>query len=73
MGLYSATPETPFIPGLEFSGIISKLGEKVDSQFKIGDRVFGVTRFGGYVTNLNANQNYIKKIPEDWTFEEGAA
>ncbi len=71
-GLYSATPKSVFIPGLEYSGIIEKVGEGVTSV-KVGDRVMGVTRFGAYTTHLNIPQQYVIPIPEDWSFAEGAA
>jgi len=71
-GLYSATPEGPFVPGLEYSGVITHLGSRV-SQFKVGDQVMGVTRFGGYTTGLNIDQQYIEHLPDGWSFEEGAA
>ncbi len=71
-GLYSATPEGSFIPGLEFSGVIVKTGEKVKDR-KVGERVMGATRFGGYVNYINHHHLYVQPIPEDWSFEEGAA
>jgi alcohol dehydrogenase len=72
LGLYSATPEGSFIPGLEYSGeIIAKGSEVVDLE--IGDRVMGVTRFGAYTSHINIDEDYASKIPENWTFEEGAS
>ncbi len=71
-GLYSATPEGSFIPGLEFSGVIVKTGENVKDR-KVGERVMGATRFGGYVDHINHHHLYVQPIPENWSFEEGAA
>ncbi|NJN27584.1 MAG: zinc-binding dehydrogenase [Cyclobacteriaceae bacterium] len=71
-GLYGATPPGSFVPGLEFSGIVLQKGGKV-SSLSIGDKVMGVTRFGGYTSHLNINQSYLVPLPEDWNFEEGAA
>ena len=71
-GLYSATPEGAFIPGLEFSGCVTKVGSDV-SKFKEGDRVMGVTKFGGYVDNINHDYRYLTAIEDDWTYEEGAS
>ena len=70
-GLYSATPEHPFTPGLEYSGVVLKTGSKV-TQFKTGDRVMGVTRFGAYTSHLNIDQRYVTPMPEEWSFAEGA-
>lgn len=71
-GLYSATPKGSFIPGLEFSGVVLDKGSKV-KKFKIGDSVMGVTRFGGYADHIIIDYHYVKKLPENWTFEEGAS
>jgi NADPH:quinone reductase-like Zn-dependent oxidoreductase len=71
-GLYSATPKGEFVPGLEYSGVITAIGKNV-SNVKIGDRVMGITRFGAYTTRLNIDQRYVIPLPEDWTFPEGAS
>jgi NADPH:quinone reductase-like Zn-dependent oxidoreductase len=70
MGLYSATPKGAFIPGLEFSGVILK---SKSSSFSVGDKVVGVTRFGGYDSHIVADPEYLMPLPEGWTFDEGAA
>jgi NADPH:quinone reductase-like Zn-dependent oxidoreductase len=70
-GLYSATPKGSFIPGLEFSGEIKAVGEGV-KEWNVGDRVMGVTRFGGYVSRININHQYVIPLPDAWSFEEGA-
>ncbi len=71
-GLYAATPEGVFTPGLEYSGVIAKVGAEVKG-IKVGDRVMGVTRFGAYTSHLNIDHRYVVPIPEDWDFAEGAA
>ncbi|MEK7257221.1 MAG: zinc-binding dehydrogenase, partial [Bacteroidota bacterium] len=70
-GLYSATPKGEFTPGLEYSGVILKAGSQVQNV-KPGDRVIGVTRFGGYCSHLNIDSHYTLPLPQDWSFEEGA-
>jgi len=72
MGLYSATPKGEFIPGLEYAGVITKVGSQV-KEFKTGDKVMGVIRFGAYTTHLNIDHRYVVPLPQPWTFEEGAA
>jgi len=78
LGLYSATPKASFIPGLEFAGVIEALGpaRAQDSNtrgFRPGDRVAGVTRFGGYATALNVGCDYLWPIRDGWSFPEAAA
>ncbi|WP_345890362.1 alcohol dehydrogenase catalytic domain-containing protein [Rufibacter aurantiacus] len=70
-GLYSATPAGSFIPGLEFSGVVVAVGSGV-TEWQLGDRVMGATRFGGYVSHLNINHRYVIAFPQEWSFEEGA-
>lgn len=71
LGLYGATPEGSFVPGLEYCGIIAGVGDNVQ-DFKVGDRVMGVTRFGGYASHINIEQDYVVPLPEEWSFQEGA-
>ncbi len=71
-GLYSATPKGTFIPGLEYSGEVIKVGPATKT-YKVGDKIMGVTRFGGYTSHLNMDEGHIMPLPDGWTFEEGAA
>ncbi len=71
-GLYSATPKGSFIPGLEYSGVILQSGKDV-SDFRVNDKVMGVIKFGAYTTHINMDYRYVQKLPDDWSFEEGAA
>ena len=71
-GLYSATPKGAFIPGLEFSGTIEAVAPGV-GNLKVGDKVMGVTRFGGYASHIHSASQYLQALPQDWSFEQGAA
>ena len=71
-GFYKAAPKETFTPGLEYAGEIVAVGEGV-TDFKTGDRVMGVTRFGGYTTGLNIDARYVVPIPADWDYATGAA
>lgn len=76
LGLYSATPEGPFVPGLECAGVVEALGPPVGAAAPavgVGDRVMAVTRFGGYATALNVDARLLHPIPAGWSFAEGAA
>lgn len=72
--LVRVTPEGFNIPGHEFAGTIAALGAGV-SGWAIGDRVVGVTGFGGgmaqYVT-VPVNPFQLVKIPEGVSFAEAA-
>jgi len=39
----------------------------------VNDKVMGVIKFGAYTTHINMDYRYVQKLPDDWTFEEGAA
>jgi NADPH:quinone reductase-like Zn-dependent oxidoreductase len=71
-GLYSATPEGSFIPGLEYSGIVSNVGKKC-TRFNVGDRIMAVSRFGGYASIIQSREDYLVPLPDDWSFSQGAA
>lgn len=71
-GLYSATPQGAFIPGLEFAGTVLDASEP-SGGFSPGDRVMGVTRFGGYSTVVDSEPDYLIPLPDDWNFAQGAA
>lgn len=62
LGLYSATPEGSFIPGLECAG-----------RTAAGDDVIVLTRFGAYATHVDADPRYCIPLPAGWTHEQGAA
>jgi NADPH:quinone reductase-like Zn-dependent oxidoreductase len=70
-GLYSATPKGSFIPGLEYSGEIISVGSAVQ-EWKVGDKVMGATKFGGYASYINSHHRYVVPLPAQWSFEEGA-
>ena len=73
-GLYSATPKGAFTPGLEVSGEVLEIGETVaPSAIAPGRRVMGCIRFGGYADMVDVPASQLQVIPEDWSFEQGAA
>ena len=75
LGLYSATPKGPFVPGLEAAGVVTAVGPAVDGRpgHAVGDRVVVLTRFGGYATALNVDSRYLAPVPEGWSFAQAAA
>lgn len=69
--LYQIKPERPFAPGGEFAGEIVSVGEKV-SDLAPGDRVIGMTAFGGFATHVAAEADKIIKIPDAMPYDEAA-
>ena len=60
------------ILGLEFAGEVAETGENV-RDFKLGDRVFGITAGGAQAEFLLTEEALLAKIPENLSFTEAAA
>ena len=71
-GLYSATPEGPFIPGLEFSGAVEAVGAGVNA-FKPGQAVMECTRFGAFAERIDVSAQQLLPLPTGWGFDQGIA
>jgi NADPH:quinone reductase-like Zn-dependent oxidoreductase len=71
-GLYEDAPKPPCVVGYEFAGVVDAVGEGV-SGIETGQRVLGGCRFGGYAEQVVAGADVIVPLPDDWSFEEGAA
>ena len=63
-GLYPQMPELPWVPGVEIAGVT-----------KDGRRVLGLVRAsgGGYAEVATLDERWLFDLPEDASFEEGAA
>lgn len=75
MGLYQSAKDFvgwPITPGFEVAGVIKELGEGV-TRFKVGQRVVGITLFGGYATHIVLPAEQLFPIPENLAFEQAAA
>jgi len=72
LGLYPCIPKPPFIPGIEVSGIVTKVGENV-RKWRRGDRVIAFTQLGGYAEYAVVKQEQLFPLPKRMSFEEGAA
>lgn len=71
-GAYPGTPKPPYIPGLEFSGNVVRVGPRV-SKFSGGERIMGYCKLGSHAEYVLVNQYYATLIPERMTYEEGAS
>jgi NADPH:quinone reductase-like Zn-dependent oxidoreductase len=72
MGLYADAPKTPCVVGYEVAGTVLELGEGVEG-LNHGQRVFAGTQFGGYASQVVAAAGDVVALPEELTFEQGAA
>jgi NADPH:quinone reductase-like Zn-dependent oxidoreductase len=74
-GLYESAKQFigwPITPGFEFSGVVKDVSSVV-TQFKKGDRVFGVSLFNAYATEVMVPENQLYHLPEKLSFAEAAA
>jgi NADPH:quinone reductase-like Zn-dependent oxidoreductase len=72
LGYYPAIPKPPFVPGIEFSGIVDAVGSGVRG-FKKGDRVFGITKHNSYSEYVAVPKEFLVRMHRAMTFEDAAA
>src|SRR4051794_34814193 len=68
-GMYPDAPKLPAVVGYEFAGEV----ESGTGEFEAGQRVLGGARFGSYAEIVVTKQENVVPLPDDWSFEEGAA
>jgi NADPH2:quinone reductase len=71
-GLYQNQPPMPFIPGAECSGVISEIGEGVDSC-SVGDHAFVMAGTGCFAEKLVVDAASVTLIPKAMDFPVAAA
>jgi len=71
-GLYPDAPKVPCVVGYEVAGEVESVGAGVES-FKPGDRVLAGTRFNGQAELVTVPQEMVYELPEQLSFEAGAA
>jgi len=75
LGLYESAKKYvgwPITPGFEFSGEVAALGEGV-TDLALGERVFGLTRFGGYASQVCVPRAQLFRVPAALSHAEAAA
>jgi NADPH:quinone reductase-like Zn-dependent oxidoreductase len=71
-GLYLDAPKPPCVVGYEASGVIERIGSEV-KEFAVGQRVIAMIQFGSHAELIAANVAEVLAMPDDMTFEQGAA
>jgi NADPH:quinone reductase-like Zn-dependent oxidoreductase len=72
-GVYESAKEYvgwPITPGFEFAGVVEA---SRSIRWKLGTRVFGITRFGAYATHVRVPEHQLFEIPKGWNDEQAAA
>jgi synaptic vesicle membrane protein VAT-1 len=74
LGLYESAKkyvDWPITPGFEISGEVTELGPGVD-DLQLGERVFGVTRFGGYTSQICVPRAQLFRVPAAFSHAQAA-
>lgn len=69
---YQMKPALPFVPGSEYAGVVSEVGEGV-SHLKVGQRVACLSGTGGFATHTVANASLCMPLPDNFDFVDAAA
>ncbi|MCG8668161.1 MAG: zinc-binding dehydrogenase [Pseudomonadales bacterium] len=70
-GVHPDSPEPPFVPGYEVSGVVVSTGAHVDPEW-LGQEVIALTPHGGYADYLCVKENLVYKKPSELSFEAAA-
>jgi tumor protein p53-inducible protein 3 len=71
-GLYPPPSGESEILGLEMCGEIAAVGAAVEG-WQVGDRVLGLLSGGGYAQQVAVHPQMLMRLPDSWSFAEGAA
>ncbi len=71
-GMYQDCPPLPAVIGYEVVGHVEKLGPEAKGV-KVGDRVVGFSRFGGYATHVVTQDRAVVQISNEMGLSEAAA
>jgi NADPH:quinone reductase-like Zn-dependent oxidoreductase len=73
IGLYPDAPKPPCVVGYEVAGTIAAVGEGVEGGLQAGQRVVAPVRFNGYASKVSARADGVVPLPDELSFEQGAA
>lgn len=71
-GMYPGPKMTHEIPGMEFSGVVEAVGERV-GEHQIGDEVMGIVGGGAYAEKLVTHARQAVRVPSTVRVEDAAA
>ncbi|MBZ2164142.1 NAD(P)H-quinone oxidoreductase [Alteromonas stellipolaris] len=70
-GHYPPPPGESEILGLEVAGEVIEVGATV-SEWKVGDKVFGLVAGGGYAQQVAVNPHHLMRVPENMAYSTAA-
>jgi NADPH2:quinone reductase len=69
---YQVSIPPPFVPGSEFAGVVTAVGEGVDSV-QVGDHVFGASMTGAYSEQVVVPATALRRVPDAVPLDAAAA
>jgi len=70
-GEYQIRPPLPFTPGTEVAGVIAAAPD--GGEYAVGDRVLVTSLVGGFGEKVAAVEQQMQPLPDELSFDEGAA
>ena len=71
MAEYQKINPPPYVPGMDAAGIVDQLGEGVETDIKVGDKVMAMVvpsgNYGAYREQIVLDQNAVVRAPKDTT------
>jgi NADPH2:quinone reductase len=71
-GIYARKPPLPHFPGMDVAGVVESVGRDV-TRVQAGDRVYAFLVTGGYAERLVCDETRVRRLPDNASFEQGAA
>lgn len=72
-GTYSVRPDLPYVPGIDGAGTVSRIGPNV-KNLTVGERVYvSRPKTGTYAEECLCGPEHIHELPQNISFESGAA
>ena len=72
LGVYPAIPKPPFVPGIEFAGVVTAIGRNV-KRVKKGNRVWGFSKQGAYAELVSVPAAMVQVLPRSMDFSHAVA
>ncbi|GFF98810.1 quinone oxidoreductase putative [Aspergillus udagawae] len=71
-GLYPLPPQAPETMGVEFSGTVESVAVGAETDFKVGDAVFGLAYGGAYAEYIIVDTGMLVHKPPELSWEQAA-
>lgn len=70
-GKYQFMPDLPFVPGVELSGVVAQVGDKV-TGYEVGDKVVATPPIGAFAEQCVVDQSAVISMTDNMSYEQAA-